>query len=372
MGVEESDAANAAIGTSLNDWWTKDFSNYVPRYSKPDQACEYCRSRQLDCFYTFEGQKTCSPCNALFRTCSFEGGDATESRHPRSVDTLQSLEEDVEIPFGGMTGIRLLKTNLLGRLERQPSQRDADGKKNSARFSRAALKVLKEWMEDHRDNPYPTDEEKEALKDQTGLNLTQVSNWFANTRRREKTKSSRHRGVSPSIRPARTAPVSVPDGRRWDALNPMERWKISPPENEPAPINAIVEAVKEFSPSPEDGRSVSSKSRYHDSKSSGGASSLKKRAPSTTSLETGKSSAFSSGSMSSAAWSAGSASMNSLGSFGSFSSLGSEPAKERRRRRKIHKKPTRNLTADTSRLFQCTFCTDRFKSKYDWSRSVLS
>lgn len=37
--------------------------------------------------------------------------------------------------------------------------------------------------------------------------------------------------------------------------------------------------------------------------------------------------------------------------------------------------PTRTSKLDTDdgpRLFQCTFCTDRFKSKYDWSRHEKS
>lgn len=68
---------------------------------------------------------------------------------------------------------------------------------------------------------------------------------------------------------------------------------------------------------------------------------------------------------SSAAWS------GSHDSFGSFSSFGSglNGKRDRRRRRKganalLKKKPQDK----TKRIFQCTFCTDTFKSKYDWTR----
>ncbi|VDD82810.1 unnamed protein product [Mesocestoides corti] len=45
---------------------------------------------------------------------------------------------------------------------------------------------LKNWLYEHRKNPYPTKEEKVMLAAVTRMNLTQVSTWFANARRRLK------------------------------------------------------------------------------------------------------------------------------------------------------------------------------------------
>ncbi|CAO3637258.1 unnamed protein product [Cunninghamella blakesleeana] len=44
--------------------------------------------------------------------------------------------------------------------------------------------ILKKWLIEHCRNPYPTEEEKQALKRETQLTLNQISNWFINARRR--------------------------------------------------------------------------------------------------------------------------------------------------------------------------------------------
>ncbi|CAL1548463.1 unnamed protein product, partial [Lymnaea stagnalis] len=45
---------------------------------------------------------------------------------------------------------------------------------------------LKLWLVKHRDNPYPSKSEKMELVKVSHMTLTQVSNWFANARRRLK------------------------------------------------------------------------------------------------------------------------------------------------------------------------------------------
>lgn len=44
--------------------------------------------------------------------------------------------------------------------------------------------IMKRWFEDHLDNPYPSEDEKKYFAVKAGINLTQVSNWFINHRRR--------------------------------------------------------------------------------------------------------------------------------------------------------------------------------------------
>ena len=46
--------------------------------------------------------------------------------------------------------------------------------------------VLVKWIEGHQGNPYPTKAEKQYLAYYSGMNLTQLSTWFANARRRIK------------------------------------------------------------------------------------------------------------------------------------------------------------------------------------------
>jgi len=43
---------------------------------------------------------------------------------------------------------------------------------------------MKNYLVAHLDTPYPSDEDKIRLCAQTGLQISQVSNWFINARRR--------------------------------------------------------------------------------------------------------------------------------------------------------------------------------------------
>lgn len=43
---------------------------------------------------------------------------------------------------------------------------------------------LKDWLLEHSDQPYPSEEEKERLAIQLGISVPQINNWFINGRRR--------------------------------------------------------------------------------------------------------------------------------------------------------------------------------------------
>lgn len=127
-------------------------------------------------------------------------------------------------------------------------------------------------------------------------------------------------------------------------------------------MNAIAQAVETFDlPA---SASTSTSYRNDTSNDSNGSFSLF-RAPSISSLET-TATGMSSGSL---------GSHNSAYSYGSRLSLGSMnslKSKERRRRRRLPTRAPKPDANESPRLFQCTFCTDRFKSKYDWSRHEKS
>uniref|UniRef100_A0A8C5Q4K7 Mohawk homeobox n=1 Tax=Leptobrachium leishanense TaxID=445787 RepID=A0A8C5Q4K7_9ANUR len=80
-----------------------------------------------------------------------------------------------------------LKDNASIRHRRPGSSRGSSGK---VRHKRQALqdmaRPLKQWLYKHRDNPYPTKTEKILLALGSQMTLVQVSNWFANARRRLK------------------------------------------------------------------------------------------------------------------------------------------------------------------------------------------
>ncbi|KAG8356554.1 hypothetical protein FVEN_g5701 [Fusarium venenatum] len=203
--------------------------------------------------------------------------------------------------------------------------------KVGARLSRETQGILRQWFNAHSDHPYPDDATKEAFRRLTGLSKTQLSNWFANARRRyESTTSSVQAPKSIDIpkRPGTPQP-------QQEAFNPMQRWIDSPPDDEPAPISAIVRAMAESSSNPFPLNDACGPTLYQSSMSSAGTP--------------GQSS-------SSSAWSGGSSTHQGL-------------TRHRVRRRKRAKgKPQPSKPTP----FECTFCTERFHKKYDWQRHEKS
>lgn len=120
--------------------------------------------------------------------------------------------------------------------------------KSGGRFSKEVVRVLRTWLKTNKTRPYPTNEELELLQQRTGLSKTQISNWFANARRRGKLPRapSSYSSLSSSGKPVDIAPrPGTPAPRRETCyLNPMERWQSSPPEHEPAAASDITRAVE--------------------------------------------------------------------------------------------------------------------------------
>ncbi|KAK1718959.1 homeobox and C2H2 transcription factor [Colletotrichum lupini] len=233
--------------------------------------------------------------------------------------------------------------------------------KIGTRFSSKSLRILKTWLANNNHHPYPTTEDMEILQRQTGLSRQQITNWLANTRRRTRFKVPPKRPPSPAITSSRTMPIDIPAGSSlsdtFQHLNPLQRWQVSPPEHEPASVSAIANAVSGFSSEGEDL----------------GDRSLTDTIP-TRSLY-GQSSASSAGTSHSSRSSANSAySHNSHTSLRSLEPLGKSAVK-RRRRRALAKRPEAKGTGtlwQTSNTYQCTFCTETFKTKHNWQRHEKS
>ncbi|KLP10160.1 unnamed protein product [Fusarium fujikuroi] len=216
--------------------------------------------------------------------------------------------------------------------------------KIGTRFSKEALKFLKDWLSSHSDHPYLDEEDREMLQRQTGLNKTQISNWLTNARRRRKVQ--RPRSTSPYARNTWTGPIDIP--RRQDtpafqnntgSLNPLERWVDSPPESEPASVTAIARAVASNSHISSGQNSPRSFASTDDGSN-----------PSVYNVSSASSAGTSSGA-----------------SFGSMTRQ-----RGRRRRRPVTKRKEKLASAVPLKKFQCTFCTDTFGTKYDWQRHEKS
>ena len=68
---------------------------------------------------------------------------------------------------------------------RASNHEDAQNISIKTKFSKKATDILKAWLIEHIDHPYPSDEVKDELGRAAGLNRRQIQNWFTNTRKVE-------------------------------------------------------------------------------------------------------------------------------------------------------------------------------------------
>lgn len=134
------------------------------------------------------------------------------------------------------------------------------------------------------------------------------------------------------------------------SLDPMQRWQESPPEDEPASLSAIMQAVNKSEQAMEGvpiGKSFSNRTssafRHH------------RRPASLASSRSGTSAS---------SWQS-SASTQSAVSTPKNSQSGTRVGKSKR-------KPRKPTGLENDRIFCCTFCCDTFKNKFDWSRHEKS
>jgi hypothetical protein len=327
-----------------------DFSDWPGTTALPE-PCNNCRSQGLECKVSQrDPHGSCLNCVSFACPCSLpsplslanwniEGGSKSNE------NLLSRLE-------GPTSFLQSRSTPDLVALKSSDAERTP---KVGARFSRDSIRILRGWLSTHQSHPYPSDEEKEALQRQTGLNKTQITNWLANARRRGKVRAPR--STSPSVRgfsdamdiPRRATPA-------LENMNPLERWKHSPPEHEPASVTAIAKAVTASAFSSSQDSPYTSYGHTDD-----GSNRSLCNVSSTSSLGTSQSSGNSF---------ASAYSHKSRGSFGSFGSFGN---RGRRRRRRQAPNPVKiSPTTNPPRTFQCTFCTETFKTKHDWQRHEKS
>lgn len=57
-------------------------------------------------------------------------------------------------------------------------------KRRRGNLPKSTTALLRSWLYEHTNHPYPSEDEKNQLAAQTGLTINQISNWFINARRR--------------------------------------------------------------------------------------------------------------------------------------------------------------------------------------------
>ncbi|KAJ5152709.1 uncharacterized protein N7482_009187 [Penicillium canariense] len=140
-----------------------------------------------------------------------------------------------------------------------------------------------------------------------------------------------------------SAPIHVPSAKE---MNPMQRWQESPPEDEPASLTAIMNAMDEMPTSQSPGQGQGSGSR-----------------PTNPFRHYRQSASITSGEISA------SSADSACSSAGRSTPQSSQ---SRRSKGRIAKSKAKPWNDTKPRIFCCTFCCDRFRSKYDWVRHEKS
>ncbi|KAI1197967.1 hypothetical protein F5X97DRAFT_300740 [Nemania serpens] len=343
-------------------------------WETPEAPCTNCSQWAYQCKRIREGKYKgyCTSCVALRRHCSFgpstnnlaSDGGATFPANPwptmgdRPETSIVHEDELAAI----INSVPPAPPPVTATVEVTPfSPRPQHPPKIGARFSRESVKVLKNWVGTHSHHPYPTDEERESLQKITGLNKTQITNWLANARRRGKIQPTR--ATSPHIGRVYAQAIDIPPRRGtpglFENMNPLQRWENSPPENEPASVTAIA-------------RAVSASGSYSATSGSG------RTSPNVWNLSDDGSSKSICNQSSASSWGTSHSSGGSFASaFSNQSRSSSIPSfvrssRGRRRRRRAPPKQAEESLTQPLKTFQCTFCTETFRTKHDWQRHEKS
>ncbi|KAI5300945.1 hypothetical protein KEM56_002078 [Ascosphaera pollenicola] len=223
----------------------------------------------------------------------------------------------------------------------------------TSRFSKKTRRILNNWLAEHAEHPYATEVEKVKLKEETGLTVTQISNWLANARRRGKPNSVT--GIAPRLWSIPRRGLA-PD-MSYSDLNPLERWTYVPPEREPVEPTDLMRAFLAYN-KPTDHLSYVT---WNDQEAAAKAQRLESAASESYFNSTERESA----------------STDPTATSTTYSHQSPLPSSKKARRRRVHGTTTSSSSLSSRgkkevKCFQCTFCHEAYSTKYDWQRHEKS
>ncbi|XP_064621835.1 homeobox protein Meis1-like isoform X2 [Lineus longissimus] len=103
---------------------------------------------------------------------------------PTSQSTNQNSSQSVENGSEMGDGLDNSIGSGEGTADEESDERTQKRQKKRGIFPKVATNIMRAWLFQHLTHPYPSEEQKKQLAQDTGLTILQVNNWFINARRR--------------------------------------------------------------------------------------------------------------------------------------------------------------------------------------------
>ncbi|KAI5459955.1 hypothetical protein BGZ63DRAFT_360499 [Mariannaea sp. PMI_226] len=115
-----------------------------------------------------------------------ESNYAYPYHHPNRYQSLSagSVQAPDRTPFTA-GGYPVSYPDYGSRYNNETAPGDSKQRKRRGNLPKETTDKLRAWFMAHLQHPYPTEDEKQDLMRQTGLQMNQISNWFINARRRQ-------------------------------------------------------------------------------------------------------------------------------------------------------------------------------------------
>ncbi|XP_067928380.1 homeobox protein PKNOX1-like isoform X2 [Watersipora subatra] len=191
-----------------------DFGTYCPPIETALSATSQSESPQLSSPSYSTADPSFAAMTSLEHTRQIEEGPLSEVlTHSRAPMSSIGLPRSKSSTASTETGEQLTSSDLNRNALSLTSKRGV--------LPKHATQTMKSWLFQHIVHPYPTEEEKKQLSQQTNLSILQVNNWFINARRRI-LQPMLDSGASPEQSKSRKCKAQARQAQRFWPLTPSD------------------------------------------------------------------------------------------------------------------------------------------------------